>query len=128
MTGNDDYILEIIRDVGLVRNEQIEAARGQAEQEHKSPLDVFVDEGVISKLEVLKTVAMQLGMDVIVLAEHDIRQEVIEQVPAEVARRYRVVPVFDNENTLTVALSDPLNIETLDSLRYILKRNVEGMV
>ncbi len=128
MTGNDDYIIEILRDVGLVKPDQIESARRQAEQTHKSPVDVLVEEGVLSKMEVLKTVAMQLGMDVIVLADHDIPNEVIQQVPAEIARRYKVVPVHIADNSLTVALSDPLNIETLDSLRYILKRNVEGVV
>ncbi|MBU4200453.1 MAG: Flp pilus assembly complex ATPase component TadA [Verrucomicrobia bacterium] len=127
MTGNDDYIIEILKDVGLIKAEQIEEARSQAGAD-KSVVDVLVETGVISKMEVLKTVAMQLGMDVIVLADQEIPPEVIKQVPAAIARRYKVVPVFSNDNTLTVALADPLDIETLDSLRYILKRNVEGVV
>ena len=128
MTANDDYIIEILKDVGLIKLEQIEAAKAAAGGQHRSILDVLVEQGVISKMEVLKTVAMQLGMDVIVLADHEIPQEVIQQVPVAIARRYKVVPVFDSENTLSVALSDPLNIETLDSLRYLLKRNVDGVV
>ncbi len=128
MTANDDNIVEILKDVGLIKPEQIEAAKATAGGRHQSILDVLVEQGIISKLEVLKTVAMQLGMDVIVLADHEIPQEVIQQVPAAIARRYKVVPVFDSENTLSVALSDPLNIETLDSLRYLLKRNVDGVV
>lgn len=128
MTANDDYIIEILKDVGLIKPEQIEAAKAAAGGRHQSILDVLVEQGIISKLEVLKTVAMQLGMDVIVLADHEIPQEVIQQVPAAIARRYKVVPVFNSENTLSVALSDPLNIETLDSLRYLLKRNVDGVV
>ncbi|NLB54269.1 MAG: Flp pilus assembly complex ATPase component TadA, partial [Lentisphaerae bacterium] len=76
----------------------------------------------------MKTVAMQLGMDVISLAEYEVPKEVIAQVSEEIARRYKIVPVFSSDNSLTVALSDPLDIETLDSLRYILKRNVEGIV
>jgi general secretion pathway protein E/type IV pilus assembly protein PilB len=128
MTANDDYIVEILKDVGLIKPEQIEAAKAAAGGRHQSILDVLVEQGIISKLEVLKTVAMQLGMDVIALADHEITPEVIQQVPAAIARRYKVVPVFDSENTLSVALSDPLNIETLDSLRYLLKRNVDGVV
>jgi general secretion pathway protein E/type IV pilus assembly protein PilB len=128
MTANDEYIIEILKDVGLIKPEQIEAAKAATGVQHQSVLDVLVEQGIISKLEVLKTVAMQLGMDVITLADHEIPQEVIQQVPAAIARRYNVVPVFDNENTLSVALSDPLNIEILDSLRYLLKRNVDGVV
>lgn len=128
MTSNDEYILQILQDVGLLKSEQLEEARAMAGEHHGSLLDVLIERGTLSKMEVLKTVAMQLGMDVIVLADHDIANEIIQQVPAAIARRYRVVPVFDSDNALTVAISDPLNIEVLDSLRYILKRNVEGVV
>ena len=86
MTGNDNYILEILKDVGLVKGEQIEAARPQA-RDGKSVVDVLLDTGVVSKLEVLKTVAMQLGMNVMVLADEEIPPEIIRQVPADVARR-----------------------------------------
>ena len=128
MTSNDEYILEILKDVGLLKVEQIEEARAMAGEHHGSLLDVLVEKGVLSEMEVLKTVAMQLGMDVVVLADHDIPREVIQQVPSAIARRYKIIPVSDSENALTVAISDPVNIEVLDSLRYILKRNVEGVV
>jgi len=128
LTSNDEYILEILKDVGLLKVEQIEEARAMAGEHHGSLLDVLVEKGVLSEMEVLKTVAMQLGMDVVVLADHDIPREVIQQVPSAIARRYKIIPVSDSENALTVAISDPVNIEVLDSLRYILKRNVEGVV
>ena len=128
MTSNDEYILEILKDVGLLKLEQLEEARAMAGEHHGSLLDVLIERGVLSKMEVLKTVAMQLGMDVVVLADHDIAREIIQQVPAAIARRYKVIPLFDSEGALTVAISDPVNIEVLDSLRYILKRNVEGVV
>jgi general secretion pathway protein E/type IV pilus assembly protein PilB len=128
LTSNDEYILEILKDVGLVKVEQLEEARAMAGEHHGSLLDVMIEKGVLSKMEVLKTVAMQLGMDVVVLADHDISKEIIQQVPAAIARRYKVLPLFESEGALTVAISDPVNIEVLDSLRYILKRNVEGVV
>lgn len=128
MKQSDNYIIEVLKDVGLVNSEQVESAKANAESKNMGVVDALVDEGVVSRMEVLKTIGMKLGMDVIVLSEHDIPHEVIKQVPAEIARRYKIVPVYSSEHALTVALSDPLDIETLDSLRYLLKRNVEGMV
>jgi general secretion pathway protein E/type IV pilus assembly protein PilB len=49
-------------------------------------------------------------------------------VPRHVARRYKIVPVQKHDNTLTVAIGDPLDVDTVDSLRYILKMNVEPVV
>lgn len=128
MTGNDEYVIEILKNVGLVTGDDIDTASERAEQDGISVVDALIENEVVSKVEVMKTVAMQLGMDVISLADYEVPKEVLAQMPADIARRYKVLPVFSNENSLTVALSDPLDIETLDSLRYILKKNVEGIV
>ena len=128
MTSNDDYILEILENVGLVTREQAVAARQAAAQEDEGVMDVLAREGVVSKLDMLKALAGQFGMETITLTGLDIPREVLDMVPGDVAQRYKVVPVFKNENVLTVAIGDPLDVDTLDGLRYVLKCNVEGVV
>ena len=54
MTSNDDYILEILENVGLVSREQAVAARQIATQEDEGVMDVLAREGVVSKLDMLK--------------------------------------------------------------------------
>ncbi|HUJ10055.1 MAG TPA: type II secretion system ATPase GspE, partial [Verrucomicrobiae bacterium] len=70
----------------------------------------------------------QFGMDTINLAEYRVPDEVLALVPKHIARRYKIVPVYKHDNTLTVAIHDPLDVDTVDSLRYILKMNVEPVV
>ena len=62
-----------------------------------------------------------------------VREEVLDLVPEHVARRYAVVPLdtvkgTDPRGTVLVAIGDPHDIDTIDSLRYILKRDVESVV
>ena len=128
MTSNDDYILEILENVGLITREQAVTARQLATQDDEGVVDVLAREGVVDKLDVLKALAAQFGMETITLTGLDIPREVLDMVPGDVAQRYKVVPVFKNENVLTVALGDPLDVDTLDGLRYVLKTNVEGVV
>ncbi|MBM4142979.1 MAG: type II/IV secretion system protein [Lentisphaerae bacterium] len=128
MTSNDDYVLEILLERGLVTSEQVAKARQAHVSAEKTIVDQLVASGVISEREVLSALANQFGMEMISLQGVDIPLEVREMVSAEVARRYGVVPVYQNDNTLTVALSDPLNFDILDTLRYLLKCNVEGVV
>ncbi|MDR0993731.1 MAG: type II secretion system ATPase GspE [Verrucomicrobiota bacterium] len=128
MTSNDDYILEILENVGLITREQAIAARQIASEEDEPVMDVLARENVVSKSDMLKALAGQFGMEVISLTGLDIPREVLDMVPADVAQRYKVVPVFKNDNVLTVALGDPLDVDTLDGLRYVLKANVEGVV
>jgi len=128
LTANDEYIVEILQGVGLIDRDQAQKALEAVQAEDKPVIDILVKQGVASQMDILKTLSAQFGMETINLEAHEIPQEVLDAVPAEVAHRYKVVPTFKHDNTVTVALSDPLDVETLDSLRYVLKCNVEGVV
>ena len=128
MTSNDKYVLEILLENGIVSAEQVEAARSTIDRPGVSVVDVLVDTDVIPELDILGALADQFGMDMVSLREQDVPRSVLDVMPVDVARRYRVVPVYTNGDTVTVAVSDPLDFDTLDSLRYILKCNVEGVV
>ena len=128
MSANDDYIAEILQSVGLIKQEQAEEALEWALKEDKDIIDVLCESGALEKIDALKALANQFGMEIISLTSLEIPQEVIDLVSGEVARRYKIVPVYKTDSALTVALGDPLDVETLDSLRYLLKTNVEGAV
>ena len=128
MTSNDDYVLELITEHGLVTEDQTLAARDTSRKEGGSIVDALVSDGLVPEHDVLKILAEQFGMEVVSLDGIDLPAEVRDALPVEVARRYKVVPVHLNDGALTVALSDPLDFDSLDSMRYVLKRHVEGVV
>ena len=128
MTSNDDYVLGILQEQGMVSADQVEQARGSLMQEDETVLDVLIHGGVVDEESVLGVLAAQFGMEVISLDGLDIPAEVRDLVDLETARRYGIVPVYKTGDVLTVALSDPLDFDTLDSLRYVLKCDVESVV
>jgi general secretion pathway protein E/type IV pilus assembly protein PilB len=128
LTSNDKYVLEILLENGLVLPEQAEKAQASIVKDGVSPLDVLLQDGALSEHEVLSVLAAQFGMELISLRDVDIPNEVRDAIPREVARKYRVVPVYRSEEVLTVALSDPLDVDNLDTLRYLLKCSVEPVV
>ncbi len=83
-----------------------------------------------SEEDLLSVLAEQVGMEMVKLSNYEIPDEVINLVPADLARQYRVFPVeLDEEtNILTMAVSDPLNIQTLDDLRIWLDHDIKGVV
>ncbi len=128
MPTQDEYVLEILRDVGLVTHDDVLAAKDKAQNEGLGIVDALVKFGFLSEMEVSKALASQFGMDTISLADYKIPDDVIHSIPRHIARRYKIVPVGRHDNALTVAISDPLDVDTVDSLRYILKTNVEPVV
>jgi general secretion pathway protein E/type IV pilus assembly protein PilB len=128
LTSNDEYVLEVLLENGLVNSDQAEEARMQVGEREGSPVDILVADGVVDEDEVLATLAGLFGMEYVSIKDVDIPVDVREMITAEHARRYKAVPVYRMDDTLTVALSDPMDFDTLDSLRYMLKINVEGVV
>src|SRR5438067_2924159 len=64
-------------------------------------------------------------MDWIDLSSMVIPPAIIKQIRAEDARRFKVIPVAFGETGLVVAVSDPLDIDTIDSLGFLLQREIE---
>jgi len=128
MTGSDEFILDLMLSRGMINEEQAEQARRRAEEEGVSVIEALQDLKFVSEEEVMMMLAAEYGMETFDLQEYKIPADVIAAVPADVARRYKVVPVMRTEGVLRVAMADPTDIETLDSLRYILKTDVEGVI
>ena len=72
-----------------------------------------------------RALAAQAGMNWVDLSAKIIAPEVINQIRAEDARRFKVIPVGLGESGLIVAVSDPLDIDTIDSLSFLLQREIE---
>lgn len=123
MQHNEDYVLKVLEDVGLVTRKQIESTRKRVNGE--KVVDALIRDGVVSDTDVSRSLAAQAHMDWIDISTMVIPPEVISQIRAEDARRFKVVPVAFGETGLMVAVSDPLDIDTIDSLSFLLQREIE---
>jgi type IV pilus assembly protein PilB len=121
---NEDYVLRVLQDVGLVTRPQIAGAKGRLNGAN-NVVDILIKDGVISESDVSRTLAAQAHMDWVDLSSMNVSQEVIKQIRAEDARRFKVIPVGLGETGLIVAVSDPLDIDTIDSLSFLLQREIE---
>lgn len=128
MTPKDEYTLETLRAAGLIDDAIAEKAAFLADDQGKDVAEVLEESGMITGEEITRAIAEHYGMEMVSLRDMDIEQEVIDAMPAEVARRYRVIPVAKRGNELVVAISDPQDIDTIDSLSYTLPYDVVPVV
>ena len=124
MTNNDDYIIEILLDTCLITREQLEAAKA-ASKPGQSAVESLISQEVVSRDDVLRALAAHSSMEYIDLSQMAISQEVLDIVPVDVARRYKVVPIANVEMGLMIATSDPLNFDTFDAVTHLIGRDVE---
>ncbi len=124
MPQNESYLLGLLEDSGLITRAQIDDTRAQANGSGHV-IDFLVQNGVISETEISRSLAARAHMDWIDLSTMVIPSDIIAQIRAEDARRFKVIPVALGETGLVVAVSDPLDIDTIDSLSFLLQRVIE---
>jgi type IV pilus assembly protein PilB len=124
MKQKEDCVLKLLEDAGLVTRSQIENARARLNGSGNA-VDLLIKDGIVSDADVSRSLAAQANMDWIDLSAKVIPPEVINQIRAEDARRFKVIPVGYGESGLIVAVSDPLDIDTIDSLSFLLQREIE---
>jgi type IV pilus assembly protein PilB len=121
---NEDYVLRVLQEVGLIARPQIDSARARLNGQN-TIVDLLIQEGIVSDADVSRSLAAQAHMDWIDISSMLIPPEVIKQIRAEDARRFKVIPIAFGEAGLVVAVSDPLDIDTIDSLSFLLQREIE---
>ena len=129
MTSNDEYVIQLLVERGFLTPDQVASAQQSMKAENETTLDVLVSGGTIGEDEVLGTVADQFGLKYCHVNADAINAEITKEIPADIAKKYGVVPVVADEDSITVALSDPMGYDAIDSLRYVLHgRDVEAVI
>lgn len=122
MALNEDYILEVLQEVGLINRQQIEAAKSA---NPISPVDALKEDGVLTEEDIARTLAAQNGLEFIDLSAIQVPPTLIKLINADTARRYKAIPVQERDDALVVAVGDPMDFEAFDALNHILQRHVE---
>ena len=114
--------------MGYVTPDQVEVLRPEAEGAGCGLIDLMVEKKIINAATVTQAKAAHFGLEMINLGEMRLDDEVISSVPRHVAKKYKVVPVFKHGNHLSIALSDPSDLGTIDSLQHVLRADIEVKV
>lgn len=124
MAEKDDYLIDLLVDLGFVSVEQVAHARGEASSSGVGVVDLMLANKIIRPADVTQAKAAHFGAEVVNLNSLKVEDEVIAAVPRHIARKYRVIPVYKHDNTLTVAVADPSDLATIDSLNHLLNAEI----
>ncbi|MEM9444329.1 MAG: ATPase, T2SS/T4P/T4SS family [Verrucomicrobiota bacterium] len=124
---NDDYVVELLINSGLITSDDAMLARVQAAQEQRTVADELIYQGLVSRDDMLRAIANDNGMDFLPEIDH-IDEEALSILDQEVAHRYHVIPLFHRGHSVSVAIPDPLDFDTLDAIRYLVKVDIDPIV
>jgi len=120
----------ILTKMGKVTRDQITEALALQEQKRAPIGQLLIELGYVSHDDVNLGLAAQAGMETVNLEDFDLSEDVIREIPSEMAMAYQILPLsHDKEtNTLTVAMKTADNFRALDDLRLLMGFNVTAVV
>jgi type IV pilus assembly protein PilB len=122
----------ILIKMGVLTREKVHECLKIQKQRHGTIQigQIFLELGLIDENQLQIALAAQRGMEYVKLSEIDIPLDVVEKVPAQMAKTYHIVPIKYNKerNELTIALDNPDNFRATDDLSTLMGFKVTARV
>lgn len=113
---------------GLITSEQLEQALALQKETGERLGTVLTKYDFIGERQLIEALEMQLGVEFIDLSAHPPASDLVNVLPKSIARKYQVVPVRVQKDTLYLAMSDPLNFIALGETRAATRKRVVPMI
>ncbi len=113
---------------GLITTEQLQRALGEQRESGEKLGSILVRLDLLNEEQLIGFLSRQYGIPSITLSQLDIDPEVLRLVPAQIAKKYEVLPVKRIANTLTLAMADPTNVFALDDVAFMTNLQVVPVV
>ncbi len=125
---NASQVTDIFQDASLITQSVAEELQSECESTGKPIYQVMIDGGHVDEDTFYQTIADTLGAERYDLAEFTPGSDVLQLIPGGLARLHGALPIGASENTIFVALTDPLDGQAAEDLRFALGREIRVSV
>ncbi len=110
---------------GVVSEKDLDDAIKFAKSTHRRLGDALVEMNLVDEEQVTKAMATQFDLEYVDLDHNVIDMTALELIPDELIRRHLVLPMGRENGRLKVIIHDPLDLDTMDLLRFRLNTELE---
>lgn len=109
---------EILIEAGLIDKIQLIKALGEQKQWGGRLCSIIVNMGFADEESISAALGKQLNQKCVSFDNIEIPPDILKLVSLETARKYNIIPIELKNKVLTIAISDPLDLNTLDDLGF----------
>ena len=107
---------QMLIEAGILAADQVQKVQEVAQRERQPLGRILVRDGIILSRDLATLTAVYLGLAMVDLRSETIEPEAIILIPEEVARKHLVLGVKKSDRQLTVAMTDPTDLQLLQDL------------
>ncbi len=125
MSKKRRHLGEILYKAGLVEKQALINAIKTSKSNNKRLGQVLIELKLIDEDTLAKALAKQFGYKYVDLDRVTIPTDATKIVPEDLIRRYNILPLNISNGRLKLVISDPLDLDMMDSVRLRLNKEIE---
>ncbi len=121
---NPEMLLAFLRDNGIIDETQMADLQDEQSRSGKPIEEIVANSGVIRLTDLYQMIATALGTEVVDVTTMEFPPDLLSMVPPQTARMQGVLPLDFDGTLLRVAVSNPLDPNVIDNLRFATQKDV----
>jgi type IV pilus assembly protein PilB len=125
---NNKQLGELLLEQGIISKDQL--FRALSAQKDKGGLigETLVELGYVKEDDIAQSLTAQYGFPFLTLKNYDVSPEITSIIPSGLARQYLLVPVDKIGSNLSLAMSNPLNMQAISDVELLSGCSVQAFV
>jgi type IV pilus assembly protein PilB len=119
---------EILVEGGLITEKQLQSALPQQKKSKLKLGQFFVQQGILTETQIVRVVSSQLKLEEYSAIKYTLDTELSNIIPADMAYKYQVAPLNKIGLLLTVAMLDPMDINSIDAIEVYTNSEIEAVI
>lgn len=119
---------ELLIERGIINQSQLDKVLVVQQERGGLVGEILVEFGFAKEEDIAQALTAQYGFPYLPLSNYDINPEVAHIIPGRVARQYLLMPIDKIGNNLTIAMSNPLNIQAVEDVELLSGCSVQTFV
>ncbi|MBU4185397.1 MAG: GspE/PulE family protein [Proteobacteria bacterium] len=123
-----DRLKQAMVNEGLVTREKLRIAEIAAQRKNETLSKTLIKLGFVTEEELVSFIGDKMHIPYVNIKSYTIDRKVLDLIPEKIARRYNIIPLFKIEDVLTIAMSDPLDIISIDDISKVAQLKAEAVM
>jgi type IV pilus assembly protein PilB len=122
------HLGEILYKAGLVEKRALINAIRASKASNKRLGQILLELGLVDEETLAKAIAMQFGLKYVNLDKTSVPSKAMKLIPEDIIKRHNVLPLSMNNGRLRLIISDPLDLDMMDAIRFRLDTELDCCV
>ncbi len=110
---------DVLKEAGLIDESQLQAALTHQRNWGGKIGAILVELGFVKETALAKAISETLRIPYVNLFEPEVPEGIVKLIKPDIAKKYNIMPAKKEGGSLWVAMADPMDIKSLDEIRFV---------